>query len=204
MVISTTSSRQHTVPPLSLQNRTQTFAKNLSNQGFINMFSAVPILSAKSRFSWVQIDRNRFKHFTSCLSNRKLLHHDAPTSLVAPSWEVFLQRPWTYLLLSIMIASITSCGVVSPLQARFPVIWAKPDLRRRNMIARVTLYFPLPQRKHAHECRLPRRSMCLTVRCVQLACSVSVKLVHWLNFVSTHEDRGHVINTLYCILYAHV
>lgn len=83
-------------------------------------------------------------------SNLESQHHDTfPRTL---SGKVFLLHhhslsSWTSLLLSIMIASITSCSVVSPLQADF--LLSRPSQTctgglQRNMIAHEWIYPLIP------------------------------------------------------------
>lgn len=83
-------------------------------------------------------------------SNLESQHHD--TFPRTQSGKVFLLHrhslsSWTSLLLSIMIASITSCGVVSPLQADF--LLSRPSQTctgglQRNMIAHEWIYPLIP------------------------------------------------------------
>lgn len=83
-------------------------------------------------------------------SNLESQHHD--TFPRTQSGKVFLLHrhslsSWTSLLLSIMIASITSCGVVSPLQADF--LLSRPSQTctgglQRNMIAHEWMYPLIP------------------------------------------------------------
>lgn len=144
MILSDNVSRQH-IPPISplrmgggyTQSKPQ---YNISVSPVCNISTQTPPL----RHALIQTFR---KPPPSNLESR---HPD--TFPRAQSGKVFLLHrhslsSWTSLLLSIMIASITSCGVVSPLQADFPL--SRPSQTctgglQRNMIAHEWIYPLIP------------------------------------------------------------
>lgn len=92
-----------------------------------------------------------FKQSTVCFSNLKLRHENTQTCLFSPDREACLPRrhgssSWTSLLLSVMIASIASCGVESRLRAGFLLSGPRQSCTgesRRGVIAHVWAYIPL-------------------------------------------------------------
>jgi len=146
MIFSATSSRRHSPFGCICKMMQKAFNSIKPKLSPHNTFSAV----CKGGFSEKLSVHIPIIHFKSThLLALTSLHHNTSTCLhAAPGREVFLPRhhgtsSQTSLLQSIMIASITSCGVVSPLQAGFPLSGPSQNCTgdlQRGVIARVRLY----------------------------------------------------------------